>query len=305
MTAYYNENNHKKAEWLRVLIEENVIAPGDVDERPIQEVSPEDVKGYTQCHWFAGIGVWSYALRLAGWDDDRPVWTGSCPCQSFSTSGMRRGMSDPRHLWPVWNALIQECRPSVVFGEQVEAAIRKGWLDLVQDDLEAENYSFGAIVLPACSVGQDHKRDRLYFMANTSGFRFDQWRSPSETTLQGHGSIGTREYAQPQLSGELSGRYEGLCGSSRNADTRWIDFRDARKRRVKSSIEPLVDVTPGHIRQMRDHSIEEIDFDNTPEALEMRIEGYGDAIVAELAAEFISVNMECLFLRSQQKHPCR
>ena len=84
---YYNEHDAKAAAWMRELIKEGLIADGDVDERSIVDVQPGDLAGYTQCHWFAGIGGWSLALRLAGWPDDRPVWTGSCPCQPFSSAG--------------------------------------------------------------------------------------------------------------------------------------------------------------------------------------------------------------------------
>lgn len=80
MTAYYNENDPFAAAWLRELIKAGHIAPGEVDTRSIEDVVPSDLAGFRQCHFFAGIGVWSYALRLAGWPDDRPVWTGSCPC---------------------------------------------------------------------------------------------------------------------------------------------------------------------------------------------------------------------------------
>ena len=109
MTAYYNEFDPFAAAWLRELIKKGHIAHGEVDERPIQEVRPEDLRGYTQCHFFAGIGGWSYALRLANWPDDRPVWTGSCPCQPFSSAGRQKGKADDRHLWPVWERLIRDC----------------------------------------------------------------------------------------------------------------------------------------------------------------------------------------------------
>ena len=56
------------------------IADGVVDARSISDIQPEDLREFTQCHFFAGIGVWSYALRLAQWPDSRQVWTGSCPC---------------------------------------------------------------------------------------------------------------------------------------------------------------------------------------------------------------------------------
>lgn len=124
--AYYNERDPFAAAWLVELIKEGVIADGVVDDRDIQDVRADELAGYTQCHFFAGIGGWSYALRLAGWPDDRPVWTGSCPCQPFSTAGKRGGQSDERHLWPVWFNLIRECRPSVVFGEQVASSLVVG-----------------------------------------------------------------------------------------------------------------------------------------------------------------------------------
>ena len=154
MVAYYNEIDPYASQWLRNLIDAGHIAKGDVDTRSIKDVSADDLKGYTQCHFFAGIGVWSHALRRAKWADDRPVWTGSCPCQPFSAAGTQKGTTDDRHLWPIWFNLIRECRPRVIFGEQVEAAINHGWLDLVQSDLERENYACGAVGIPAAGVGR-------------------------------------------------------------------------------------------------------------------------------------------------------
>ncbi len=144
MTAYYNEIDPYVAAWLRNLIDAGHIAPGDVDTRSIEDVTPKDLEGYSQCHFFAGIGGWSLALRLAGWPDDRPVWTGSCPCQPFSTAGKRKGFADERHLWPAWHWLIEQCRPSIVFGEQVASKDGKTWFDLVSSDLEASGYAGGA-----------------------------------------------------------------------------------------------------------------------------------------------------------------
>jgi DNA (cytosine-5)-methyltransferase 1 len=171
MTAYYNEIDPKAAAWLRELIKQGHIADGVVDDRSIVDVSPDELRGFTQCHFFAGIGVWSYALRSAGWADDRPVWTGSCPCQPFSAAGARGGFDDQRHLWPHWHHLISQCRPSVVFGEQVASKDGLGWLDLVHADMEATGYAFGAADLCAAGVGAPHIRQRLWFvgLANASG----------------------------------------------------------------------------------------------------------------------------------------
>ena len=161
MAAYYNEFDGFAAEWLRNLVAAGQIAPGDVDERDIREVSADDLDGYQQCHFFAGIGGWSYALRLAGWPDDRPVWTGSCPCQPLSGAGRRQGPADARHLWPAFHRLIAERGPAVVFGEQVAGRLGREWLAAVRADLEHLGYAVGAADLPAASVGAPHIRQRL------------------------------------------------------------------------------------------------------------------------------------------------
>ncbi|EPG6694768.1 DNA cytosine methyltransferase [Pseudomonas aeruginosa] len=161
--AYYNEIDPYAAQWLRNLIAAGHIAPGDVDERSIEDVHPDDLKHYTQCHFFAGIGVWSLALRRAGWPDDRPVWTGSCPCQPFSAAGKGAGFDDERHLWPHWHWLIGERRPPVIFGEQVASKDAEPWLDLVQADMEGMAYAVGAVAFPSAGVGAPHIRDRTYW----------------------------------------------------------------------------------------------------------------------------------------------
>jgi DNA (cytosine-5)-methyltransferase 1 len=164
---YYNEFDPAVVDRLRYLIKEGLLPPGKVDDRDIREIKPNELQPYRQCHFFAGGGGWAKALQLAGWNNSQQVWTGSCPCQPFSTApaGRRSGMQDDRHLWPVWAALIKECRPARVFGEQVAGAIKQGWLDLVAHDLETEDYAVSSAVLPACSVGAPHIRQRLWFAA--------------------------------------------------------------------------------------------------------------------------------------------
>jgi DNA (cytosine-5)-methyltransferase 1 len=219
MAAYYNEIDPFAAQWLRNLIAKNLIAPGDVDERSIRDVQPDDLRNYKQCHFFAGIGVWSYALRRAGWEDSRPVWTGSCPCQPFSAAGKQEGTADARHLWPEWFRLIRKCRPVVIFGEQVSAAIRHSWLDLVSADLEGAGYAIGSAVMGAHSVGAPHIRQRLFFVADSDGARRGQGRAgeagdgrgPARIESSGlraareladHDERGRQEFAPSRLHGQ-------------------------------------------------------------------------------------------------------
>jgi DNA (cytosine-5)-methyltransferase 1 len=168
MATYYNEHDKFMAQWLRNMIEAKLIAPGDVDERSIEDVKPIELAGYRQVHLFAGLGGWSYALRCAGVPDDEPIWSMSCPCQPFSAAGEGAGFADERHLWPAGFHLIGQCKPARIVGEQVASKDAQPWIDLVQDDLEALGYAFGAIPFPAASIGCPGIRDRLYWMANAA-----------------------------------------------------------------------------------------------------------------------------------------
>ena len=170
MPAYYNEIEPYAADWLKRLIEAGQIAPGEVDTRSIVDVRASDLAGFEQCHFFAGIGGWSLALRLAGWPDSRPCWSASLPCQPYSVGsvahGGARGQEDDRHLLPVFTPLVAECRPPIVFGEQVASAIKWGWLDECFGAMEDLGYACGASVLPALAVGARHERKRVYWVAD-------------------------------------------------------------------------------------------------------------------------------------------
>lgn len=345
---YYNEFDPNAAAWLRELIQDGLIPNGDVDERSITDVTPDDLRPYTQCHFFAGIGGWSLALQLAGWPEDRPVWTGSCPCQPYSTAGKQRGNADERDLWPVFFRLIAECKPEFVFGEQVENAIRHGWLDRVYADLEREAYAVGAAVLGAHSVGAPHRRYRLYWGGVRMAENPDGWGcgggtdgnqacSPREVQIKGlgwnHGMANNegerfkkdgghchRSEERASVMREFSGmatpyeqgfpgripvecpskvntRASGMASFSPWRNSRFILCRDGKTRRIPSEslLFGRVDGVSESMDGCRATGISEAEgfpLTTQTEGRAMLLKGYGNAIVPQVAAEFITAFME-------------
>jgi len=160
---YYNDVDPCASAWLRELVADGLIPDGKVDDRSILDVQPSDLEGFAQCHFFAGIGGWPLALKMAGWPEGERVWTGSCPCQPFSVAGKHKGEEDERHLWPEFRRLIEACKPPVIFGEQVASKDGREWLANVREDMESLGYDVGAADLCAASVGAPHMRQRLFF----------------------------------------------------------------------------------------------------------------------------------------------
>lgn len=287
MSAYYNEFNPECAAWLRELIKRNLIAPGDVDERSINDVDPEEIKNYTQHHFFAGIGGWSLALRMAGWSDNKPVLTGSPPCQPFSCAGKQKGIKDERHLAPKWLEMVTSIRSPFVFGEQVATAITKdNWLDDLLDALEENGYTTGAIVLPACGIGSPHIRQRLWFTGRISNTAFyDDRRNGQSGTKKSERSetgVGT------SCCGETSNQLTPKTGWD-NPD--WLFCQDGKWRPVESGTFPLVARVPRGMVPDGNPCDEEY-VKTTGEARGMRLRGYGNSIVPQVAVEVIKCVIE-------------
>ncbi|MBS0837441.1 DNA cytosine methyltransferase [Enterobacter hormaechei] len=317
--AYYNEIDPFAAQWLRNLIAGGHIAPGEVDERSIEDVTPDDLRGFTQCHFFAGIGVWSHSLRLAGWPDDKPVWTGSCPCQPFSAAGKGDGFADERHLWPAFFHLISERRPHHVFGEQVAAGNANAWFDLVQADLEGMDYAFGLVPFTSAGIGAPHIRERAYWVAESAGEQHQKllpglekgngeeggWSPAKSTGLCSAGGMGDTNLTRLEGLGwnDCAAGWKGQTRSATSPgvhlrplevngfwrDADWLFCRDGKWRPVEPGTFPLVDGAAARLGRV-ESGVARMASSNRVG----RLKGYGNAINAQAAAEFVRAYMEGL-----------
>jgi len=281
--TYYNEFDPFAAQWLENLVEAGHIVHGKVDSRSIVDVQRDDIPQGGQAHFFAGIGIWSLALRIAGIAEDANVWTGSCPCQPFSVAGKQQGEQDERHLWPEWRRLIEEHRPAVIFGEQVASPAGRDWLDAVRTDLEALGYEVGAADLCAAGVGAPHIRQRLFFGARLANSRHTRLERHTGNVYPGDqsGWHNTRSTRPASEGGEHGGMEEFAPGvvvhRYRGERCDWLLCREPAGLPVWRPVErgtfPMAYGDSGRVGRLR---------------------AYGNAIVPQVAAEFIQAFMEAL-----------
>jgi DNA (cytosine-5)-methyltransferase 1 len=314
--AYYNEIDTKCCDWLQSLMDQGLIMAGKIDNRSIHDVTPDDLLGFTRVGFFAGIAGWELALQLAGWPEDRPVWHGSCPCQPFSTAGKQLGDKDERHLWPVFFNLIKECRPEYVLGEQVASAIGKGWLDGVSTDLGKEGYACGSAVLGAHSLSSPHIRQRLYWVAYDTSAGLE---GSTRQELQGDGRglawsseasgvaySGSEGCNRSQRSREAgtqrtpSGHSSECSSSNAWSNCTIIPCRDGKSRRIPAQaiIEPVfqhvVDGFSCSLDARRNilNAAQGFPLAETIPGRVALLKGAGNAIVPQVAAEFIAAFMD-------------
>lgn len=283
--VYYNELDPFMAAWLRNLALAGFIPAGEIDDRSIDDVDPDDLRGFVHCHFFAGLGGWAYAAELAGWPLERPLWTGSCPCQPFSAAGRGAGEADARHKWPAFFRLIERRRPTVVVGEQVASPDGRAWFTGVRLDLEVISYAVRGAIIPACAVGAPHKRERLFFLADADGERRESerlqprsWR-PEQAEAQALRAGALVDPVRERLAVAEDGAQD--MGEEQHAPVKragfWggaraLECADGKTRRIKPGLDLLVDGLPAGVAGP--------------------LSGFGNAIVPQVAAEVLAAWLE-------------
>ncbi|WP_336821229.1 DNA (cytosine-5-)-methyltransferase [Bacillus thuringiensis] len=120
------------------------------------------------------------------------IVAGGFPCQPYSVAGKQRGKEDDRDLWPEMFRIIEEIRPTWVVGENV-ANFANMELDRTLFNLESIGYQGKSFIIPACSVGAEHRRDRVFVVAYSDSKHVE--RSGCKTVQR-----------ECSLQGELSSR---------------------------------------------------------------------------------------------------
>lgn len=97
------------------------------------------------------------------------VICGGFPCQDISNAGERAGLAGERSgLWTEFARLIGEIRPRYAIVENVAALLGRG-LGEVLGDLAEIGYDAEWHCIPACAVGAEHIRDRIWIVAHVNG----------------------------------------------------------------------------------------------------------------------------------------
>ena len=109
-------------------------------------------------------------LTAVDWATVEPIHilTAGYPCQPFSQAGRRKGLDDPRHIWPWIADAIRHLRPRLVFLENVAGHLGLGF-DAVLGDLASLGYDAQWVSLRAADVGAAHGRRRLFVAAYPRG----------------------------------------------------------------------------------------------------------------------------------------
>ncbi len=220
------------------------------------------------------------------------ILTGGFPCQPYSSAGKRLGKEDERHLWPHMLRAISEIKPTYVVGENVRGLTN--WnggmvFEEVCVDLESQGYTVQPILLPACSVGAPHRRDRIWFVAaNTNLFRqhereCDNEKQSSQRRFNALNDIAENvEYGAAAYTKNIGQEY-----ALENRELEGRRFRQSNKRGFWNTFPSQSPICGGD-----DGLPTELDGITFSKWRQESIKGYGNAIVPQVAYEIFKVIAE-------------
>ena len=150
---------------------------------------------------------------------------GGFPCQGISAAGLRAGLQGPRSgLWADYARLIGELRPKFVIVENVDDLLHRG-LDVVLGNLAEIGYDAEWHCIPACAVGADHIRDRIWIIAYPNGAGIEE---PNERRGQQcpekMGKDVAADYADANRARFPGWLPAGAIGADARAISPWLGF---------------------------------------------------------------------------------
>jgi DNA (cytosine-5)-methyltransferase 1 len=158
--------------------------------------------------------IWDdiHTFRGHPWNGKIDIITGGFPCQAFSTA--THGESTAVDLWPQMRRIINEVRPSLVFGENVSIKA----IGRAAKECECDGYKTQILALSSGDVGGNYPGLRYWFLA-TSDMR-SELLSAINVQTRGVQKLYPRIWdAAPegwQESLELADARQG-CGGSKEA----------------------------------------------------------------------------------------
>jgi DNA (cytosine-5)-methyltransferase 1 len=198
---------------------------------------------------FPGVQIHDDIKKLDGAAyENIDIITGGYPCQPFSVAGNQAAEKDDRHLWPEMLRIITQAKPSWVICENVHGHVRLG-LDKVLHDLEGLSYSVQPFIISALSAGADHRRNRVFIVANASGYGRDESKTPGgDGAANEHPEEGQNKNCNDEGRGRLWARMERLGGEERPRRTKppeirvddGLPGRMDRNKMIGNAVNPLI-----------------------------------------------------------------
>ncbi len=189
------------------------------------------------------------------------ILSGGFPCQPFSAAGARKGVEDPRHIYPYISRGIRDCKPRIVFLENVEGIIssktadEESVLKYVLGDLESMGYRATAGIFSASEVGAPHQRKRVFIMGYSCDKRCKQNATLrnkqqssriDEVSRESRGKLG---YSESECNGLNKTEWEGrnttsttskeLGDSEHNGHTTCTESREVSGSQEKGRMQEL------------------------------------------------------------------